>query len=387
MSGKKIIVVFAIFLASLFFLNKDICIASEKEQGDSEEILIEQFLEDSDLSDIQKILNDNLEQVQFSFMDYMIDLVKGKVSFSMESVASQVKDAFFQDIKGNKSFWYQCLSIAIIAAFFSNLATIFQNKMVGEVGYYIGYLILFTLLVSGFSKIFSVAEQLLMLFVFFMKALIPVYFMMAAASNGSVAAAGGYQMALLAIGVVEFVIGKIVLPAVEIYFMLVLINHLSKEDKLSRLLELLEMGIKWAMKGMLGMIVGLNAVQGLLLPGIQKVRQNVILKTSEVIPVVGDALSGITETVLSVAGLLRNAVGVAGVTAILLLAIVPVLKIISYSVIFRLEAVFLQPLGEKNMCDCFVGMAKTAEFLLYIEVVSMLLFCLTLLIVSYSLGG
>ena len=26
MSGKKIIVVFAIFLASLFFLNKDICI-------------------------------------------------------------------------------------------------------------------------------------------------------------------------------------------------------------------------------------------------------------------------------------------------------------------------------------------------------------------------
>ena len=40
MSGKKIIVVFAIFLASLFFLNKDICIASEKEQGDSEEILI-----------------------------------------------------------------------------------------------------------------------------------------------------------------------------------------------------------------------------------------------------------------------------------------------------------------------------------------------------------
>ena len=246
MSGKKIIVVFAIFLASLFFLNKDICIASEKEQGDSEEILIEQFLEDSDLSDIQKILNDNLEQIQFSFMDYMIDLVKGKVSFSMESVASQVKDAFFQEIKGNKSFWYQCLSIAIIAAFFSNLATIFQNKMVGEVGYYIGYLILFTLLVSGFSKIFSVAEQLLMLFVFFMKALIPVYFMMAAASNGSVAAAGGYQMALLAIGVVEFVIGKIVLPAVEIYFMLVLINHLSKEDKLSRLLELLEMGIKWA---------------------------------------------------------------------------------------------------------------------------------------------
>lgn len=386
MHGKKIILMISIFVVIFFVCNKDICMASQRDKKEENQWIAE-FLDDSDMSDIQKILNDNLEEIRFSFLDYIMELLEGKRPFSVDDMAGEVKNAFLRELKGNKSLWYQCLVIALLASFFSNVATIFQNKMVGEVGYYIGYLLLFSLLVAGFSKIFVVAQKLLSLFLLFMKAFVPVYFMMAAASNGSLAAMGGYQMALLAIVTVECIIEKIVFPAVQIYFILVLLNHLSKEDKLSKMLELMEQGIKWSMKSMLGIIIGLNAIQGLLLPGIQKVRQNAFLKTTRVIPVVGDAFSGVTETVLSITGLLRNAIGVAGVTALFLLGIVPVLKIVTYSLVFRVEAAFLQPVGEKNICDCFTGMAKTAEFLLYIELVTLLLFCLTILIVSYSFGG
>ena len=198
----------------------------------------------------------------------------------------------------------------------------------------------------------------------YVKALLPVYFMMTAVSNGSGVASGGYELALFVIGLVEFVLGKIVFPAVEIYFVFVLLNHLSKEDRLSKMMEFLELGIGWVLKGLLGIVTGLNVIQGILLPAVQKVKQNTILKTGEAIPVVGDALSGVAETVLSVAVLLRNAIGVAGVVAMLLICAVPMLKLLVYQLVFRLEAAFLQPMGDKRICQCLVGISKTAGLLL-----------------------
>ena len=130
MHGKKIILMISIFVVIFFVCNKDICMASQRDKKEENQWIAE-FLEDSDMSDIQKILNDNLEEIRFSFLDYIMELLEGKRPFSVDDMAGEVKNAFLRELKGNKSLWYQCLVIALLASFFSNVATIFQNKMVG----------------------------------------------------------------------------------------------------------------------------------------------------------------------------------------------------------------------------------------------------------------
>lgn len=356
-------------------------------ESTEEDILVEEFLDEDGMRELQQMLDEQLPNTSFSMSEYIKKLISGEEPFSITDVGNTIKEAVLEEITANTNLWKQCFFIALVAAFFSNFAMMFQNKQVGETGYYVGVLLLFSLLITSFVGIFSVAEKMLDLIVTFMKMLLPVYFMLTAASSGQGVAVGGYQMALMVVALVDYIIKAILLPAVKIYFFTVLINQLSKEDKFSKFLELLETGIRWTLKALLGLVTGLNVVEGLLLPAVQKVKQNALLKTGESIPVVGDLLSGVTETVLSVISLLRNAVGVAGVVGMLLVCFIPLVKLIVYAIVFRAEAALLQPMGGGQMCECMTGVSKTAGFLLYLEFVSMLLFGITILILSFSLGG
>lgn len=356
-------------------------------ESTEEDILVEEFLDEDGIRELQQMLEEQLPNTSFSLSTYIKQLISGEQPFSITDVGNTIKGAVLEEITENTNLWKQCFFIALIAAFFSNFAMMFQNKQVGETGYYIGVLLLFSLLVTAFVGVFSVADQMLVMIVTFMKMLLPVYFMLTAASSGQGVALGGYQLALLVVTLVDYIIKTILLPAVKVYFFTVLINQLSRMDKFSKFLELLETGIRWTLKALLGLVTGLNVVEGLLLPAVQKVKQNALLKTGESIPVVGDLLSGVTETVLSVISLLRNAVGVAGVVAMLLLCFIPLVKLLVYAIVFRAEAALLQPMGGGQMCECMTGVSKTAGFLLYLEFVSMLLFGITILILSFSLGG
>ena len=356
-------------------------------ESTEEDLLVEEFLDEDGIKEMQQMLEEQLPNTSFSMSEYIKQLIFGEQPFSITDLGNTIKEAVMEEITANTNLWKQCFFIALIAAFFSNFAMMFQNKQVGETGYYIGVLLLFSLLITAFVGVFSVAEKMLTMLVTFMKVLLPVYFMLTAASSGQSVASGGYQLALLVVTLVDYMIKAVLLPAVKIYFFTVLINQLSKTDKFSKFLELLDTGIRWTMKGLLGLVTGLNVVQGLLLPGVQKVKQNAFLKTGASIPVVGDLFTGVTETVLSVLSLLRNAVGVAGVVAMLLLCFIPLIKLVVYALVFRAEAALLQPMGGGQICECMTGVSKTAGFLLYLEFVSMLLFGITILILSFSLGG
>ena len=156
--------------------------------------------------------------------------------------------------------------------------------------------------------------------------------------------------------------------------------------KISKIVECLESLIRWGLKGTIGLVLGMHTIQGLLLPAVEEVKKNAVIKAGGAIPVVGDTFTGVAEMVLSVANLMKNAVGVAGVIAMILLCTVPLLKILLYTVVFKITAAVLEPLGEKRICECFHSVATTAGLLLYLEGAALLLFSITILILSSATG-
>ena len=103
------------------------------------------------------------------------------------------------------------------------------------------------------------------------------------------------------------------------YVLLSLINHLSKEEMLDRMAELLKTVVNWGLKTMLGAVVGLQVVRNLVAPVLDTLKRSMVGRAAGALPGIGNAVNMVTELVLTSAVLVRNCLGV-----VILLAFVAV---------------------------------------------------------------
>ena len=90
---------------------------------------------------------------------------------------------------------------------------------------------------------------------------------------------------------------KIMIPAVNYYLVLLILNQLSKEDYFSKLAELLELLISWGIKTVMGVVIGLQTVQCLIAPAVDSMQNSVLHRLAKSIPGIGNAFDAVSETV------------------------------------------------------------------------------------------
>jgi stage III sporulation protein AE len=344
--------------------------------------------EDIDYSEIQEVIDDVMGSGnEFDFDGYIGKLMNGEESFSLSGIADQLLQSVKGEIKANLETFTTLITISLIAALFTNFSMAFKNNNVSETGYYVTYLLLFGLLISSFIVASQVAVKTLSSILDFMRVLVPSYMMTVAFTTGSATSIAYYEVALALITLVDFIIIKIVIPMINFYLIINLANNLSKEDMLSRLAELFSSAIGWLLKSLLAVVIGFNAIQGLIVPVVDQVKRSALLKASEAIPGIGDALGGVTETILGAGVLLKNAIGVAGLIVILAITAAPFLKLLMITVVYKVGSAALQPISDKRFIDCISAAAKSAAMLLQAVFVGAVLFLITITIVAVTTGG
>lgn len=376
-----LVVLFGI-LCSLWWEER-IC-ANEEEDP---EVYVEEFVQEEDFYELQSTIDHALGEEKIGFYEYVLAFVKGEKKLSVSQILSDGEEMVKRQVEKNKSIWGRCFVLALLSVFFSNLAVLFQNEMVGKTGAYIGFVWIVALLLVVFRDVFQGTGEVLENIVLFMKALLPVFFMTITVSGGYETATVGYETALLGVSVTEIIIGNVFFSIVKMYFFLAMLNYIGFSNKLKQMLDALESLVKWGMKALLGGVFGINVLQGMLAPAMDRMKENVIVKTGGAVPVVGDAFSGAAELALSVGSLLRNSVGVAGIIVLLLLAFAFVMKMVIYMIIFRVEAAVLQVMGGETIAECFVHVSKAAGLLCWICLASVLLFAVTIVVLSFSFGS
>ncbi|HKL99645.1 MAG TPA: stage III sporulation protein AE [Mobilitalea sp.] len=344
--------------------------------------------EDINYTEIQEVIDDIMDRGDsFDFNAYVGRLMKGKESFSITDISNKLLQSIKGEVQANIGTFGRLLSIAIIAAIFSNLSMAFKYNQVSETGYYVTYLLLFGLLVSSFITASMIASSAIGKILDFMKALVPAYFMSVGFCTGSTTSLVFYEAALIIITIVDLILLKIVIPLINFYLIIMLTNNLSKEDMLSKLAGLFETIIKWLLKSLLAAVVGFQAIQGLIVPVADQVKRSALMRASEAIPGIGNTLGSVTETVLSAGVLLKNAIGVAGLVIILIICAVPVLKLLIITFIYKCGCAALQPVSDKRIIECIGASAKSAEMLLHSVFVGAVLFLLSITIIAVSTGG
>lgn len=336
---------------------------------------------DLDYKEAQKILKEQLEADSFDLEAYIQNIFSGKESFSLENIWGYLKNGLKKELEKDKNQLFRVLVIAVAAAVFTNFSNVFQSNQVADTGFYVAYLLMFSVLSASFFEVSKTASFVLESLAEFMKALSPAFFTAVTMASGAGTSFLFYQVALAVIWLVEIVLLKLILPLIHIYFVLHLLNHMMEKDVLSKTTQLLEEGIGWGLKAMMGFIAGYNFIQGILLPAADELKRSGLMRAAAAIPGVGNAIGSVTETVLGAGVLIKNAVGAGGIMAILLLMAGPVGKLFFYFLFYRLGAAMVQPVSDKRILECMSGTATAAKLLLLTVSTGGALFLLTLAIV------
>ena len=346
--------------------------------------ITDQLVSDMSFQQVQILMDEMLGEDSFSIGTALKNMINGKTVFSKEAVQQFLRSLFFDRLEKERINFFRILLLVLAAAVFSNFAAVFENDQIGDVSLYMIYLLLFTIFMNSYQQLgVSLGKQLDWM-TQFMKGLAPAYFVAVSAASGAVTASVFYQGVLLLVWLVEWILLTLILPGANLYVLLCLVNHLSKEDMLSKMAELLETLISWSLKTILGAVLGLQAVRGLVAPAMDSIRRTAIGRTAGAIPAVGNAVNAVTELILAGALLVKNCLGAVAVIVLFLVGAGPVIHYGLLSLSYRFLSAAVQPVSDKRIVGCLSTMGEGCAMLLRIMLTAEILCVLIFVVLMAS---
>lgn len=356
----------------------------ETQPSDTDELSLdetetaEELLKEINLADVQKMLDDFMGADSFSMKEALIKLTRGERAFSKEAVQEFVYRFFFYQLDQEKELFVKLILLILLSAVFTSFAEVFENNQIGDISFFVVYLLFFTILMDSFSKMSSSLEKTIYWMTEMMKGLAPAYYMTVCAASGAASAVVFYEGVLLMVWGIQWLLLTVLLPASGMYVLLQLVNSLSREEMLGKMAELLNTAVSWGLKSLLAAVVGLQIIRNLVAPVMDSVKRGLLSKAAGALPGVGNAVNMVTELVVTSAVLVRNCLGVVILVVFVLIGAGPMLHYGILSLLYRLLAAVAQPVSDRRMVRALGTMGEGCALLLRIlftaEVLCMLAF-------------
>ena len=367
--------------------------ASDSEAGNSAEngnlesvdtSAMDGLLDSLDVDSIENYLSKNDETKSISFMELIQNLITGDDGDSLEQAGNYVGNLLFQEIWQNKEFLIIIIALAAAFALIKNFSAIFHNSYISELCFVLIYIEMMILLMKSFLVVNELLVGTLGKVVEFMKVLLPVFCMTMLFSGGTSSAAGFYEMAFLIIFIVQWIMLYLLAPLIQIYVVMQFLNYILEGEKFSRMCELLEGGILWSMKIIVTAVLGLNVVQSLINPAVDRLKLSSVTKTVRMIPGVGTSVSAIGEMLVGTGIVIKNSVGVAAMLIIVILGMIPLIKLGVITFLYKLAAASVEPITDKRISGSINGVFRGSLLAAKLMLTSLFLFLITIAMITAS---
>lgn len=314
-------------------------------------------LDSYDYSGMQEVLDEASEDPP-SFSELAKQFFSGQGKEALSQIPSWLENRFFSELKGGRRLLGQVLFLAAFGAVFSGLSDAFRDKQAGETGFYVTYLLLLSLLFTGFQEAVSSAETVMNQVTAFMGALVPAFTLSVAASGKPLTAVFSYEFILICVNAAQWCFRMIFLPGIQIFAVVSLVGQISREEMLGKLQELLELVLGWGMKALMGVILGYGAIQSLVLPLADSLKTGAVTRILSAIPGIGNSAGAAAGLVAGMANLIKNSMGAAALAALLFLAVIPLLKLLVLALLYQGAAALVQPAADERVTECLSSMAR-----------------------------
>lgn len=356
-------------------------VAAERESGGS---VTDELLQKLDMQEVEDYLKENEETADISFMDLVVGLIRGEDGANLKAAGTYISNLLFLELRENKRLLVVIVAMAASFALLKNFSTIFKNSYISDLCFVLVYIELMILLMKSFLIMQELLQSTLGKVVDFMKMLLPVFAMSMVFSNGANSAAGFYEMTFLIIFIVQWVLLYLLAPLIQVFVVMQFLNYILEGEKFARMCELLEDGIRWGMKIIVTLVMGLNIVQGLIHPAVDRLKMTSWTKTVSMIPGIGNSASAIGEILIGTGMVIKNSVGVAAMLILVILVAIPLVKIFVMSLLYKLASAILEPITDKRLAGSVNGVFKGSVLAGKLMLTSLFLFFVTIAMITAS---
>ncbi|MBP3255285.1 MAG: stage III sporulation protein AE [Clostridia bacterium] len=377
---KKIII---ILLFALIVINPVISIATENDEilnQQKESIDIPKFIEEA-----QKYTSSVFEDTDMQ--ELLNSAIAGNIDNSklLHGILSIIGKETLSSVKTIASIMVVIIIHSILKSITDNL----ENKSVGQIAYYVQYILIVTIIMSSFAEVITMVKDSVQNLVTFSNLLIPILITLVVTTGNLVTANTIQPILLFLVTFIGNFVSNIVLPVVLASTVLSIVSKISEKVQLEKLSKFMKSSAVWILSIILTLFVSLLSVEGSLSSNVDGItKRTAKAAVSTVIPVVGKILSDSIDSVIGCASILKNGVGIVGVVTIIAVCIVPIIKLLVLMTMYYIGAAVCEPLADKKIIDLLQQMGDTFKIMLAILcVLSVMLIIGTTLVMKISNTG
>lgn len=284
--------------------------------------------------------------------------------FNGWTILKGVLNFFLQEVIYNGKLLLIIVMLAIFSMMLETLQTAFEKNTISKVAYSIIYMVLVTIAINSFMVAIDYAREAIEKMIAFMMAMVPLLLTLLASMGGVVTVSVMHPLIIFMIHVVGSLIYLVVFPLLFFSAVLHIVSAITERFKLTQLANMLR-GVAVTVLGLLlTAFLGVISVQG----ATSSVTDGVALRTAKFItgnfvPVVGKMFSDAADTIVSASLVAKNAIGIAGITILLIICAFPAIKIVALAFIYHIAGAIMQPLGDSPIAACLQTIGRTMLYI------------------------
>ncbi|MBQ8821628.1 MAG: stage III sporulation protein AE [Lachnospiraceae bacterium] len=352
-----------------------------------ESISFESLLKELGLEDLQLEFNRLFPSYRFSMEGILSRLLEGDLLGAGEQFLQGLMMGMELEFTGIRQMLVMLLTLGILSALLSRLVMVFDRQQTADMAMYIFYVVQAGIIMRCFQRMADVAGETIGNILEFVKFMLPTYLLTMTMSGGSVTEKTYTTVLLGIILLIEYLFVNICLPLCYIYLLLAIVNTIWGEERLALFMELIQKIIRTLLKGSLAVVTAVSVVQNILTPSLDRLSRGTLQKIAGVLPGIGQVTETTLELLLGTMNVLKNGVGILFLVLLLGICIAPILYLYIISFLLEVIAAFTGIVTGKQMTLPIHRTAESIQMLLKTTMTALLLFLLSISMVTLATGG
>ena len=305
------------------------------------------------------------------------DMLNGKET-DYNGIFIKILSLFSKDIVKALTGGITILIIVIIMGVISSME-LESKSDVTKIAHLACFLVIATITISSFIEIITNFKDVVSTLTTIMQVISP-FLMAILLATGAITSTGIIEPLLLFIAsAIGFIINYIVVPFMCISVAFNVISSMSQNLRLTKMSKLFNSTSLWIIGIIFTVFLGILSLETSLSSSVDTLAvKTTQAAVSNFVPVVGKFFSDSFETVVGATKIISKVGGTIGILAVILIAITPIIKILTVLIIYKILAALIEPIcDDENISKYISGFASTYQTILGILIGISILFVIS----------
>lgn len=308
--------------------------------------------------------------------DMISKLAQGSEGLSATRALDAVRELAIAAFRDSLSSYLALLAVAVLAALIGVISK--EKDGVGGAAGFLCFGMGAALVAYNLARITALTVSSIDALSRCMEAVTPV---MSAALAATGSAASGTLMQPLSAFLSLAVSGAfkgLVLPLTGAAGMAAMLGVLGESGGFEHMFALLKSAVKWITGAVFTVYFGVVSIQGITVARADSLAMRTArYALDRSVPIVGGAVSGTLDTLITSASLIKNAAGAAAVLSAVMIAAAPLIAIACSGLACRAVAALCEPLGDRRIPGMLARMAEVCTLLFAVLIAVAAMFIIT----------